>query len=87
MDDDYRTPGEIRKWLQDIREQEAARTIAGLIESRQYILNVGPSWGRDYYYLTQLGKRVVNADIAPQRHLASLVLCDITRGLPFRGLS
>jgi SAM-dependent methyltransferase len=76
-------PGQLKKWLQDIREQEAAITIASLIGERRIVLNIGPSWGRDYYSLTQQGKQVVNADIAPQRHLESLVLCDVTRGLPF----
>ena len=76
-------PSQLTKWPQDIREQEAAITIASLIGERQIVLNVGPSWGRDYYALTQQGKQVVNADIAPQSHLDSLVLCDVTRGLPF----
>jgi SAM-dependent methyltransferase len=81
------TAPQLQKWLWDIREQEAARTFVTLIGERQTVLNIGPSWGRDYYWLSRLGKRVVNADIAPQYHLDALTLCDTTRGLPFAGRS
>ena len=77
-------PSDVQRWIQDIREQEAASTIASLIGQRQDILNIGPSWGRDYYYLSELGKNVINVDIALRSHLGSLALCDVTRGLPFK---
>lgn len=82
-----RPAAEVQRWLQDIREQEAAQTIASLVGNLHSILNIGPSWGRDYYHLTGLGKSVINADVAPQSHLASLVLADVTDGLPFADTS
>lgn len=74
---------QIERWMWDIREYEAAHIFAKLIGDREFVLNVGPSWGRDFYHLSRLGKRVINADIAPQFHLDRLVLCDLTKGLPF----
>lgn len=74
---------QIQKWMQDIREQEPAQTFALFVAKQQTILNIGPSWGRDSYYLSGLGKRVINADIALQYHLDPLVICDVTKGLPF----
>jgi len=74
---------QVQIWLQDIHEQEAARIIAEMVGDARVVLNVGPSWGRDYFFLTQLGKWVLSADIAPQSHLGNLTLCDITNGLPF----
>jgi SAM-dependent methyltransferase len=87
MNDPLQPPRHIQRSLQDIREQEAARIIADLVGQRQTILNVGPSWGRDYHHLTKLGKHVINADIAPQQHLRSFVIRDVTSGLPFADLS
>lgn len=77
----------ITLWRNDIREREAAFFIAELIGDKHAILNIGPSWGRDYYHLSALGKSVVNLDIASQRHLPRLVIGDITRCLPFRAES
>lgn len=73
----------IQQWQTDIREYEAAHFISNLIGEANTILNVGPSWGRDYYALTKLGKQVVNLDIAPQYHLAHLVIADATQKFPF----
>jgi SAM-dependent methyltransferase len=76
-------PAQIQKWLTDIREQEAAQTIAEMLGNSQNILNIGPSWGRDYYHLSQLGKTVINIDIAPQTHLPLISVGDVSQGLPF----
>ncbi|MGB9879386.1 MAG: class I SAM-dependent methyltransferase [Anaerolineae bacterium] len=67
----------------DFREYEAACIIAELGGDAQVILNIGPSWGRDFYTLTEAGKWIVNMDIAPQRHLPGMVQGDATRGFPF----
>lgn len=67
----------------DIREYEAACFIVDLVGEAQVILNVGPSWGRDFYALTERGKQVVNMDIAPQHHLPAMVQADASRGFPF----
>jgi SAM-dependent methyltransferase len=75
-------PPRYQKWLQDIREVEAADSIAGLVGDCRTVLNVGPSWGRDYYVLSSRGKTVTNLDIAPQHHLPSMILGDITREIP-----
>jgi len=66
----------------DIRTYEAACIIAELVGDAHTILNVGPSWGRDFYTLTELGKWVVNMDIARQHHLPRTICADATR--PFR---
>lgn len=84
MDGETHLHLQIGKWISDIREQEAARIIAGLIGDRHRVLNVGPSWGRDHYYLSHGGKKVISADIAPQRHLDAFLVCDVTRSLPLR---
>lgn len=73
----------LARWENDIREFEPAHRIAALVGARRQILNIGPSWGRDYYFLTRLGRRVINLDIAVQAHLPHLALGDVTRGLPF----
>ena len=54
-----------------------------MIGNSQSILNIGPSWGRDYYYLSQLDKTVINIDIAPQTHLPLTSVGDVSQGLPF----
>ncbi|HEY65972.1 MAG TPA: class I SAM-dependent methyltransferase [Caldilineae bacterium] len=73
----------IIKLRNDIREYEAACLIAELVGEARVILNVGPSWGRDFYALTERGKQVVNMDIAPQRHLLAMVRGDASQGFPF----
>ena len=73
----------LRQWRNDIREYEAACLIAELVGEARVILNVGPSWGRDFYALTERRKQVVNMDIAPQRHLPATVRGDASRGFPF----
>ena len=70
-------------WRNDIREHEAACLIAELIGEARVILNVGPSWGRDFYALTERRKQVVNMDLAPQRYLPAMVQGDASRGFPF----
>ncbi|MFN3929888.1 MAG: class I SAM-dependent methyltransferase, partial [Thermoflexus sp.] len=67
----------------DIREYEAACIIAELVGDAQKVLNIGPSWGRDFYALTEAGKWVVNMDIAPQTHLPRMVCADATKPFPF----
>lgn len=71
------------KRQRDIREYEASQFVAELIGQAQTILNVGPSWGRDYYELTKRGKHVINMDIAPQKHLRRMVIADASQKLPF----
>lgn len=67
----------------DIREYEAAQLVAGLVGGAQLVLNVGPSWGRDYWQLAFLGKRVVNLDIG-HTGVPDLILVDVTRPWPLR---
>jgi len=74
---------QIQQRQRDIRETESAHFIADLIGPAQRVLNVGPSWGRDFYALQARGKAIVNLDIAPQRHLPAMVVADVTQGLPF----
>jgi len=77
------TSSKLLKQRNDIREYEAACFIVDLVGEAQVILNVGPSWGRDFYALTERGKQVVNMDIAPQHHLPAMVQGDANRGFPF----
>jgi len=70
-------------WRNDIREYEAAYLISELVGQAQKVLIVGPSWGRDFYTLAELGKQVLNMDIALQRHLPAMVQGDASRGFPF----
>lgn len=77
------SPTIIVQWQNDIREFEAAYLILELVGDAQRILNVGPSWGRDFYALSERGKQVVNMDIAPQHHLPAMVQGDASRGFPF----
>ncbi|MDT8307318.1 MAG: class I SAM-dependent methyltransferase [Anaerolineae bacterium] len=67
----------------DIREFEPASFIASFARGSSTILNVGPSWGRDFYGLRTQGQRVFNLDIAAQVRLPHSVLGDVTRTLPF----
>ncbi|MFQ5611538.1 MAG: class I SAM-dependent methyltransferase [Anaerolineae bacterium] len=71
------------KWQNDIREYEAAHIIADLANEAHTVLNVGPSWGRDYYMLARCGKYVVNLDIAPQHHLPNMLIGDASTSFPF----
>jgi SAM-dependent methyltransferase len=66
-----------------IQEIEAATIIAGLTHDCHRVLNVGPSWGRDYYALTRAGHDVFNLDVARQIHLPNITICDITYAAPF----
>lgn len=75
--------GRMTRLRNDIREFEAAHLIAELTGQAQTVLNIGAFWGRDYYHLTELGKRVINVDIAFQYHLPHTVTADASRGLPF----
>jgi SAM-dependent methyltransferase len=83
MSNEVSIPPPYQRWLQDIRELEAADFISNLVGDYVSVLNIGPSWGRDYYVLSSKGKRVTNLDIAPQEHLPELVLGDVTKELLF----
>jgi SAM-dependent methyltransferase len=82
MKNEISIPPQYQKWLQDIRELEAADFISNLVGNNRFILNIGPSWGRDYYVLFSKGKQVTNLDIAPQEHLPALILGDATKEIP-----
>jgi len=69
--------------LQNIMELEIATLIAKFAKGHSKILNVGPSWGRDYYTLTQAGHQVINLDVAYQQHLPNLTTADLAQGTPF----
>jgi SAM-dependent methyltransferase len=72
----------------DIRELEAAAVVGRLVgEKAKIVLNIGPSWGRDTFFLTEMGKTVLNFDIAPQTHLQHFAIGDASGGLPYRALS
>ena len=66
-----------------IQEIEPATLIVDLARGFQRVLNVGPSWGRDYYELTQAGHQVFNLDVARQSHLPQIVIANIACTSPF----
>ena len=66
-----------------IQEIEPATLIVDLARGFQRVLNVGPSWGRDYYELTQAGHQVFNLDVALQSHLPCLTIANIAHAAPF----
>ncbi len=78
-----RPPYPVEKWRHDIREYEAAHMVSGLVGEAARVLNVGPSWGRDWFALTERGKQVVNLDIAPQARLPDTVSADASKRWPF----
>ena len=69
--------------MRAIQEIEAASLIASLSQDCRRVLNVGPSWGRDYYALTQGGHEVFNLDVAYQAHLPRLVVGNVAQAVPF----
>ncbi len=71
------------RFQQDFREYEATHFIAELVGEADFILNIGPSWGRDFYTLQKQGKTIINCDIAPQHHLPDMLIADVSRGIPF----
>jgi len=76
-------PPEYIPMMQNIMELESSTLIAKLAQGCPKILNVGPSWGRDYYNLTQAGHNVINIDIAHQQHLPNLTTANLAHGTPF----
>lgn len=80
---EWPVPRRLVRWAGDIREFEAAKIIASLVAGADTVLNVGPSWGRDFFALQAQGHRVFNLDIAPQVDLPRTVVGDVTRPLPF----
>ena len=66
-----------------IQEVEPATLVVSLARGCQRVLNVGPSWGRDFYALTRAGHQVFNLDVARQSHLPRLAIANIARAAPF----
>jgi len=76
-------PPQYQRMARAFQELEAAAFIARLVQGRPRILNVGPSWGRDYYSLADAGHQVYNLDIAIQQHLPRLAIANIAQVAPF----
>lgn len=76
-------PTQYIRMARAIQEMEAAAVIASLVKDCLRVLNVGPSWGRDHYALTQAGHQVFNLDVAMQQHLPRFVVANIAQGAPF----
>ncbi|ACV24341.1 class I SAM-dependent methyltransferase [Methanocaldococcus fervens] len=68
--------------INDFRSYFHAYIIYNWVKDKNKILNVGSGDGRDYFYLTLKGKKVVNVDIAEHKDYP-YVKADVTRGLPF----
>ncbi|MFH1422120.1 MAG: methyltransferase domain-containing protein, partial [Planctomycetota bacterium] len=76
-------PESIVKKMLDPRGYEAAFIVGKMVGDKSKLLSVGGGYGRDYYYLSPLGKEVTVFDIAKQSHLPELIKGDITKGTPF----
>jgi len=76
-------PAQYVPMMQNILELESATIIAKLAQGCPKVLNVGPSWGRDYYTLTQARHQVINLDVAYQQHLPNLTMANLAQGTPF----
>jgi len=76
-------PAQYIRMARAIQEMEAAAWIVSLVKDCPQVLNIGPSWGRDHYALTQAGHQVFNLDVASQLHLARFVVANIAQAAPF----
>ena len=76
-------PSQYVRAARAIQEIEAATIITGLAHDCHRVLNVGPSWGRDHYALTQAGHQVFNLDVASQQHLPRFVVANIALAAPY----
>ncbi len=57
--------------------------IGEYLEGKDQVLIIGDAGGRDYLYLTGLGKKVFVVDIAPQTSIPNLIQQSITERTPF----
>jgi len=81
---DITIPPQYLAAFQSIQEMEPAALIAKFTQGYPRVLNVGPSWGRDYYALTRAGHQVFNLDIALQQHLPQMTIANLAQAVPFR---
>lgn len=80
---DIAIPPLYRTAFQSIQEMEPAALIVKFAAGYSRVLNVGPSWGRDYYALTRAEHQVFNLDIALQQHLPQMTLANLAHAAPF----
>lgn len=76
-------PAQYQPMLRAIQEMEPAAYITELVQGCHQVLNIGPSWGRDFYSLTQAGHHVFNLDVAVQPHLPRLVIANAAQVMPY----
>jgi len=69
--------------MDDFRNYFPAYVIYNWLKDKNRILNVGSGNGRDYFYLTSKGKKVINVDIAEHKDYP-YIKADVTKGLPFK---
>jgi SAM-dependent methyltransferase len=74
-----------RKFL-GLRDFEAAYIINKLLDNKKRILNVGCTWGREYFFLTSQGHECFNLDLG-KRNLPNLFIGDITKKIKFKDKS
>lgn len=61
----------------------SAKNTARFLKGKRKILIIGDAGGRDYEYLTSLGKEVHVLDIAPQANIPNLTIQSIENKTPF----
>jgi SAM-dependent methyltransferase len=73
----------VKKKLFGLRDFEGAYIISKLLGNKKKILNIGCLWGREYFFLSSVGKEVTNIDLGAQ-DVPSLVVGDISKKTSFK---
>jgi len=73
----------VKKILFGFRDFEGAYIINNLVGDKKKILVVGCTWGRDYHFMTSMGRDVTNLDLGKQ-DVPNVVVGDISKRTPFK---
>jgi SAM-dependent methyltransferase len=76
-------PSRVQRYYNDIVGFEYAEAVRLMVGDREKVLLIGDGGGRDYFYLTMYGKKVISLDIAPQPVIPNLINGDAAL-LPFK---
>jgi SAM-dependent methyltransferase len=80
-------PAAIYSNLLGLAAFQEAYALTSYIESAQRVLIVGETSGRDYYYLTALGRSVVALDIARNLRVPNMIQANAEHTFPFADTS
>lgn len=79
-------PIDLASYSVNLQGYEIVYILTSWLREKDNILVIGDEGGRDYWYLTALGKKVTVLDIAPQRNIPSLTIGKAS-ALPFKNCS